>query len=136
MFTRNFPLIYGVANLALGLLPFLPGATRDPGPGAPPMRVRTGYGNFLGLFPTNVVHNLEHVALGLVGLSAFRSGGSAAAERYARMATMLFGMKAAMGLIPRLRTMFGVLPMYGNDVWLHTLLGGIAAYAGAKMTQE
>ncbi len=50
----------------------------------------------------------------------------------------MFGMEVVMGLIPGLTTMFGTLSMYGHDLWLHTLLGvsgGIASYAGAKLSQ-
>jgi hypothetical protein len=34
------------------------------------------------------------------------------------------------GLVPGLNTMFGLVPLFGNDIWLHALLAGIAAYFG------
>ena len=35
-----------------------------------------------------------------------------------------------MGLIPGLNTTFGLIPIFGNDVWLHALTALIAAYFG------
>lgn len=35
-----------------------------------------------------------------------------------------------MGLIPGLDTTFGLVPLFGNDVWLHILLAAPAAYFG------
>jgi hypothetical protein len=35
-----------------------------------------------------------------------------------------------MGLTPVLNTTFGLITLYGHDVWLHALLAIIAAYFG------
>ena len=35
-----------------------------------------------------------------------------------------------MGLIPGLNTTFGLIPIHGNDVWLHALIAIAAAYFG------
>ena len=35
-----------------------------------------------------------------------------------------------MGLIQVLSTTFGLIPLYGHDVWLHALLAIVAAYFG------
>jgi hypothetical protein len=37
---------------------------------------------------------------------------------------------AILGLIPATNTMFGLVPIYGNDVWLHAGTALIAAYFG------
>ena len=34
------------------------------------------------------------------------------------------------GLIPGLNTLFGLVPLYGHDVWLHAVLAAVAAYFG------
>ena len=39
-------------------------------------------------------------------------------------------MFAVMDLIPTLDTTFGLVPLFGNDVWLHVLLAAPAAYFG------
>lgn len=37
-----------------------------------------------------------------------------------------------MGLPPVLNTVFGLIPIFGHDVWLHALTALIAAYFGFK----
>ena len=37
---------------------------------------------------------------------------------------------AVMGMIPATRTTFGLVPIWGNDVWFHLLLALPAAYFG------
>jgi hypothetical protein len=35
-----------------------------------------------------------------------------------------------LGLIPATQTTFGLIPIWGNDVWFHALLAAGAAYFG------
>jgi hypothetical protein len=42
----------------------------------------------------------------------------------------LYGLLAILGLIPGTNTLFGLVPIYGHDVWLHALSALIAAYFG------
>jgi Domain of unknown function (DUF4383) len=62
------------------------------------------------------------------GLAAYRS--FAAARIYARAVAVVYGILTVMGLIPVLDTTFGLIPLYGHDVWLHALLAIVAAYFG------
>jgi hypothetical protein len=45
---------------------------------------------------------------------------------------MAVGLSAftLMGLVPALHTAFGLMPVYGHDVWLHGLEALLAAYFG------
>ena len=43
---------------------------------------------------------------------------------------MIYAVLAVAGLIPGLRTMFGLVPLFGHDVWLHVALAAPAAYFG------
>ena len=128
MHARNLALAFGSAYALVGLLGFLPGVTQPPPAGAPPLAVDAGYGTFMGLFPVNVLHNLVHLGIGLWGMAAgIRHG---AARVFGRSAAVIFGLLTIMGLIPGLDTMFGLTPLFGNDVWLHALTTAIAAYIG------
>ena len=82
----------------------------------------------LGLFPVNVLHNLVHLAFGVWGLLAARSIGGAYA--YAKGVALIYAALTIMGLIPATDTTFGLVPIYGNDIWLHALLAVVAAYFG------
>ena len=126
MSTRTFALIFGIAFLVIGASGFFmltPGhETGDD------LVVKHSYGLAMGLFPVNILHNLVHLLFGVWGLLAYRSlRGSIA---YARGVAIIYAVLAIMGLIPGLDTMFGLVPLYGNDIWLHALLAGVAAYFG------
>ncbi|MBY0430586.1 MAG: DUF4383 domain-containing protein [Rhodospirillales bacterium] len=127
MRTRYFALVFGIAFLAAGILGFIPQLLTPP-IGAPPLRVNSFYGVLLGLFPVNVLHNLVHILLGLWGLAAWRS--FPAARNYARGVAVIYAVLAVFGLIPGLATLFGLVPLFGHDIWLHAVSAAIAAYFG------
>lgn len=128
MSVRSFALIVGIAYVAAGILGFIPGMTQPPPAHAPDLAVRTGYGYLLGLFPINFLHNLVHLGLGAWGLMAYRSLPSARA--YARGLAVIYGLLAVMGFFPVLNTTFGLVPIFGHDIWLHALTALAAAYFG------
>jgi hypothetical protein len=125
---RAFALAAGIVYLAVGVLGFVPGITQPPPSGAPDVAIDAGYGYLLGLFPINVLHNLVHLAIGLWGVASYKSFG--ASRIYARGLAIVYGLLAIMGLIPGLNTTFGLIPIFGHDVWLHALTAAAAAYFG------
>jgi hypothetical protein len=124
---RYFALVYGIVFLLVGIAGFVPGLVTPPQAG-PDLTVATGFGRLFDLFPVNVLHNLVHLAFGVWGLAAYRT--FSAARLYARSVAVIYAVLAVMGLIPMLNTTFGLIPLYGHDVWLHILLAAIAAYFG------
>lgn len=126
--TRYFALIAGLAYILAGLLGFFPGTVQAPVSGDPDVSVVGSWGYLLGLFPVNVLHNLVHLALGIWGVIAYRD--FLAARGYARGLAIIYGVLAVMGLIPGLRTMFGLAPIFGNDIWLHAVTAIVAAFFG------
>lgn len=128
MNTRTFSLVVGIAFLIAGALGFVPGLVHAPHPGAPDVHVTAGYGYLLGLFPVNVLHDLVHLLIGIAGLIASRT--LPAAIRFCRTLAVFYGALALMGLIPAFRTTFGLIPIFGHDVWLHAVTAAAAAYVG------
>src|SRR3712207_6735776 len=128
MSTRTFALLFGVVFLLVGVAGFIPGITTDPHPGHPPLKVAANYGLVMGLFAVNILHNIVHILFGLWGLLSYKSLG--AAKGYAKGVAIIYAVLAVAGLIPNLDTMFGLVPLYGNDIWLHALLALVAAYFG------
>ena len=125
---RYFALVYGIAFLLVGILGFVPGATHMHA-GAPELAVEgPGHGYLLGLFHVNVLHNLVHLVFGVWGLIAFRTYG--ASRGYAKGVAVIYAVLGVFGLIPGLNTLFGLVPLHGNDVWLHFLLAIVAAIFG------
>ena len=129
MNTRTFARIWGALFLIVGAAGFIPGLT-DMDHSHPDVTLEAGLGLELGLFPVNMLHNIVHLLFGVWGLLA--GGSLGAARNYARSVAVIYGLFTVMGLISaaKLWTAFGLVPLYGNDVWLHALLGAVAAYFG------
>ncbi|MBF2050604.1 DUF4383 domain-containing protein [Leptolyngbya sp. NK1-12] len=130
MGARYFALISGIIYLLIGIFGFVPGMVATPGTGGPEVVLNEGYGYLLNLFPINVLHNIVHLAVGAWGLFAYRS--YIQARTYSRGLAIFYGILAVMGLLPVLNTVFGLIPIFGHNVWLHALTAAIAAYFGFK----
>ena len=126
MALRYFALAYGVVFLLVGIAGFIPGLVTGGGPDASGMGGT--HGLLFGLFPINALHNIVHIIFGIWGIAVFRS--LSRARIYARCVAVIYAVLAVMGLIPVLSTTFGLIPLYGHDIWLHAVLAVIAAYFG------
>jgi hypothetical protein len=124
---RTFALIFGIIYLLVGILGFIPGLAPHHAD-MPNIAVDSFYGRLMGLFPVNILHNIVHIAIGLWGLLASRS--VSGARLFGKALAIIYGLLAILGLIPGANTMFGLVPIYGHDVWLHALSALIAAYFG------
>jgi hypothetical protein len=125
MSTRTFALVFGIVFILVGIAGFVPALLRPADGGA---MVMGGHSMLLGLFPVNPVHNAVHLLFGLWGVAASRSAGGALL--YARGVAILYALLAIAGLIPATQDGFGLVPLYGKDVWLHAALALVAAYFG------
>lgn len=124
---KKFALIFGIIYALIGILGFIPGLVTTPE--MPVGMVGTmDHGRLLGLFPVNAIHNLVHLAVGIWGIVAAKS--FSAAVFYARANAVIFGLLVILGLIPATNTLFGLAPIYGNDVWLHLINTVVAGYFG------
>jgi Domain of unknown function (DUF4383) len=126
MQTRTAAQLFGVVFLLAGIAGFFPAPIP---PGAPPLTVEHGHGLALGLFPVNTLHNVVHLLFGGLGLAAAR-GALLTARSYFQIVAVAYGLLVVLGLIPATQTTFGLVPIWGNDVWLHALLAALAAYFG------
>ena len=128
MNVRYFAMVAGVIYLLVGALGFFPGVKTMPHHADPALTVGTGYGYLLGLFPVNILHNFVHIAIGIWGMAAYTS--FSASRFFARGLAVIYGLLAVMGLFPVLNTTFGLVPIFGHDVWLHAVTALVAAYFG------
>jgi hypothetical protein len=128
MTTRNFALLFGIVFLLVGIAGFVPQLVTPLHAEHPSLSLAANSGQLFGLFPVNVAHDVVHVLFGLWGLIAFRS--VAAARGYARGVALIYLVLTIAGFVPQLDNMFGLVPLYGNDIWLHAVLALIAAYFG------
>lgn len=133
MVTNRAALVYGILFLIVGAVGFVPGITTPHT--NPEITAQSGLGLLFGLFPVNLLHNAVHILFGIWGVLAARS--LAGARTYFKAVAIIYAVLGVMGFIPGLRTTFGLIPLYSNDIWLHFLLAAVAAYFGfARRVEE
>jgi hypothetical protein len=112
---RLFALVVGVVFLLVGILGFI----LDPTKGA-----------LLGLFDVNIVHNLVHLVVGILGIAAAFTGWSRYYNWGLGIVYLLVGI---LGFIPALNPngdLLGIMALNLEDNILHLLVGGAAALIG------
>lgn len=128
MNARTFSLLAGVAFILIGILGFVPAAMTPPPVGGPAVTIENSHGMLLGLFPVNALHSGAHLLFGVWALLAY--GGFASAILFARGTAVIYGLLTVMGLVPGLEAAFGLMPLYGHDIWLHGVIALVAAWVG------
>lgn len=104
--------IFGVVFILIALAGFYTGGmSMEADPTAAPA--------VLGMFPVNLLHNIVHLLFGIWGLAASRSWSGS--KQYAQIAGIIYLVLAAVGFVAP--DGFGMVPLGGNDIWLHALLG-------------
>lgn len=130
MTVRNFAMILGVLFVIGGIAGFVPGVNQIHQHDDPNLAVEgPGTGHLVGLFHVNVLHNLVHLAFGVIGIAAARMG---KARSYCRFVAAAYGLLAVLGMIPTMgiQYTFGLIPIEGHDVWLHAVIAVAAAVFG------
>lgn len=125
---QSLAFAYGLVFLGAGIAAFFP-ALLSPNEGLErALLIHHAAGEFLGFFPTNALHNVGHAAAGVWGLLVYRR--ERAARTYVRALAIGLALVAVLGLIPRVNTVFGLVPLHGHIVWFHAVLAVGAAYFG------
>jgi hypothetical protein len=133
---QYFALTVGILYLLVGVMGFIPGLVQAPmvTPDAADLGYVRGYGDLLGLFPINVLHNVVHLLVGGLGILASISLGSS--RLFSGVLAVFYGLLSILGLFPFSQSMFGLIPIFGNDIWLHALTAAIALYFGFIATPD
>ena len=123
-FVQKISAIFGVIFVAVALLGFFTGGmSMDAHMSSATM--------LLGIFPVNAVHNAVHFAFGVWGILA--AGSALQARRFCLLSGAIYLVLAGLGFV--LPETFGLVPIGGNDIALHALLGIALTVVGA-MTGE
>ncbi|MBC5810822.1 MAG: DUF4383 domain-containing protein [Candidatus Eremiobacteraeota bacterium] len=123
---RRFAQVFGAMYLLVGIAGFIPGLSQmTDGYGA-------GGGLLLGLFPVNYLLDVVHLTIGAWGVAS--AGSLTRATTYARVVGAVF---IALGIYGICAVANGghlptdaLVPLNGNDWWLHLTSGLLAAYFG------
>ena len=138
MTARTFAALCGGFYIVLGVLGFVPAVWERPqGSGA--LRIGVFYADVLGIFTTNIILSMIHLVIGLWGTMAANNKYSAV--MFARVGAAVFLTLGVVGLIPLqvVRTVYGTVPLSGENVILHIVTAVIAVFfafrPGYELTQ-
>jgi len=109
---RRVAMVFGIVFLLVGILGLVSAGGMSMGADPAPASI-------LGMFPVNLLHNIVHLLFGVWGLVASRS--FAGAKMYAQVGGVIYLVLAICGFF--IPTTFGLIPIGGNDIWLHAVLG-------------
>lgn len=134
--TQYFALTIGILFTLIGIAGFIPGLVQPPAvdPHAVNLGFTAGYGYLMGLFPINLLHNIVHLTVGILGIAASIALDSS--RLYSGVLALFYGVLVLFGLFPPTQSTLGLIPIFGNDVWLHAITAAIAAYFGFIATPD
>ena len=122
---RKVALIFGIVFILVGILGFVT-------PGGMSMDADPAPGHILGMFGVNLLHNVVHLLIGVWGIVASRSWGGA--KSFLQIGGVAYIVLAVLGFVAP--TTFGLIPIGGNDIYLHAVLGLIMAGLGFTAKPE
>ncbi len=78
---------------------------------------------------TNYFHNAIGILVGVWGIAAFTSLSGAIV--FNRIFAILYAAGVILGLLPFTNTLFGLTPLFGNNIWLNAITAAITFYYGS-----
>lgn len=111
--------VFGVIFILGGVLGFIT-------PGGMEMSMEPATSLLLGIFPVNLLHNIVHLLFGIWGLVAARTW--TGSKSYFTGAGVIYAVLTVVGFISP--TGFGLVPLGGNDIWLHVVLAVVMLAIG------
>lgn len=118
---QRVAMIFGIGFLLTAIAGFMTGGGMQMQPTDPAMAPKA-----LGLFPVNLLHNIVHLLFGIWGLVGSRS--HAGAKVFAQSAGAIYAVLVPLGFV--FPDGFGLIPLGGNDPWLHLVLAAPLLYFG------
>jgi hypothetical protein len=117
---QTIALVVGIAFVAVGILGFVPGVTSDVGS----MRFagHESPSELLGVFHVSVLHNLVHLAFGVIGIAAALAG-ARAARVFLLVGGAVYLVLLVYGLVIDMDSSANFVPVDDADNWLHLGLG-------------
>ncbi len=125
---RLIVLVFGVVYVLVGIFGFIPGVTtQGEVTGAP-----GATGAILGIFPVNALHNIVHLVIGAALL--FGATSTANAINVARGVGIVYLLVGILGFISP--DTFGLMPIGGNDIWLHLASAAVLLIVGFALPAD
>ena len=113
--TKTFGILFGIVFLAVGILGFVPGITKDD--------------MLLGIFMVNKMHSIVHIASGVVFLLASMVG-AGAASLWFKIFGLVYAVVAILGFMNPNGMLLGMMSNNPADTWLHVVLAAAMLLIG------
>jgi len=117
--------LFGIVFLAIGILGFVPSITTDV----------NGMPMLLGIFHVNTLHNVVHLASGVVALLCGMSG-AGASRTYFRIFGVIYALVAILGFYPDGTMILGMLSNNPAVTWLHVAIAVVSLFLGFGTSSE
>ena len=123
--SRDFARLFGAVFLLVGILGFIPGVTTN----YSDMTFASHEGDtaLLGIFDVNILHNVVHLAFGVLGLMAAKEAGLS--RTYLLGGGIVYLVVWLYGIVVDLGSSANIINLNTADNWLH--LGLSAGLIGA-----
>ena len=115
--TKTIATLFGAIYVIVGILGFIPALGGS---------ASMADSSLFGVASVNVLHNIVHLVIGLAGLSGGRTDSGAAA--FGKTFGIILLVIGLLGFVQP--NLLGILPIGGDDVWIHLITGAILAYVG------
>ena len=111
--TQKLAAVFGVVFILIAIMGFIAPGGMAMQPTDPATAAQA-----LGMFPVNLAHNIVHLLLGLWGLAASRNWGGSSS--FFRTGGIIYAVLTVLGFF--IPDGLGLMPLGGNDIWLHAVL--------------
>ncbi|MFD6494536.1 DUF4383 domain-containing protein [Streptomyces sp. NPDC059944] len=129
---QTVALLVGVVFLLVGVLGFVPGVTSHYGEMS--FAAHHSQAKLLGFFQVSVLHNLVHLAFGVVGVALSRT--ASRARTYLLVGGAVYMVLWLYGMLIEGDSAANFVPVNSADNWLHLILGLGMIAAGALLTRD
>lgn len=111
--TQKLAGVFGVVFILLAIVGFIAPGGMAMQPTDPATSAQA-----LGIFPVNLLHNIVHLLFGLWALAASRNWGGSVS--FFKIGGIIYAVLVVCGFL--FPDGFGLVPLGGNDIWLHAVL--------------
>jgi Domain of unknown function (DUF4383) len=112
---RTLGMLFGIVFLAVGILGFVPGITKDE--------------MLLGIFHVNAMHSIVHIVSGAVFLFASMAG-AGPARLWFKVFGLIYAVVAVLGFMNPTGPVLGMISNNPADTWLHVVLAAAMLLIG------
>lgn len=134
MSSKKFALAGGSVMLLWGLFALIPTLSVY-NQSLPELKLSASYGYFLGIFPMNILNKVALIFFGAAGIAC--SNASWTGERvlspsviWSRVVLYAMAFLAILGMFVQTNTFGGYWPLFGSEIWFHSLWAVLGGYFG------